>query len=75
MTIEIYNAIRLLGLTALGSIISFIFARFLIPYLIKKQFWKKKVSELTIDGKEAEVFAKFHKEKETNTPRGGGIII
>ncbi|MDD3918972.1 MAG: hypothetical protein PHX52_00130 [Candidatus Pacebacteria bacterium] len=75
MTIEIYNAIRLLGLTALGSIISFIFARFLIPYLIKKQFWKKKVRELTIDGKEAEVFAKFHKEKETNTPRGGGIII
>lgn len=75
MTIEIYNAIRLLGLTALGSIISFIFARFLIPYLIKKQFWKKKVRELTIDGKEAEVFAKFHKEKETSTPRGGGIII
>lgn len=75
MTIEIYNAIRLLGLTALGSIISIIFAYFLIPYLNKKQFWKKKVRALTIDGKEATIFAKFHKEKEVNTPRGGGIII
>jgi len=75
MTIEIYNAIRLLGLTALGSIIAFIFARFLIPYLNQKQFWKKKVRALTIDGKNAEIFAKFHKEKEINTPRGGGIII
>lgn len=75
MTIEIYNAIRLLGLTAIGSILSFIFARFLIPFLYKKQFWKKKVRELTIDGKEAEVFAKLHKEKETHTPRAGGIIV
>ncbi|MDD4333586.1 MAG: hypothetical protein PHS00_00295 [Candidatus Pacebacteria bacterium] len=75
MTIEIYNAIRLLGLTTLGSLIAIIFAQFLIPYLNTKQFWKKKVRALTIDGKEAEIFAKFHKEKETNTPRGGGIII
>lgn len=75
MTLEIYNAIRLLGLTALGSIIAIILAHFLIPYLNKKQFWKKKVRTLTIDGKEATVFAKLHKEKETNTPRAGGVII
>ncbi|MDD4358796.1 MAG: hypothetical protein PHY30_03205, partial [Candidatus Pacebacteria bacterium] len=75
MTIEAYNAIRLLGLTAIGSIISIIFAHFLIPYLNQKQFWKKKVRALTIDGKEAEIFAKFHKDKEVNTPRGGGVIV
>lgn len=75
MTIEIYNAIRLLGLTAIASIISIIFAHFLIPYLNKKQFWKKKVRALTIDGKEAAVFAKLHKDKEVSTPRGGGVII
>lgn len=75
MTIEIYNAIRLLSLTAISSIIAIIFAHFLIPYLNKKQFWKKKVRSLTIDGKEAKVFAKLHKHKEVGTPRGGGVII
>ncbi len=75
MTIETYNAIRLFGLTAIGSILSLIFAHFLIPYLRKKQFWKKKARALTIDGKDATIFAKFHKEKEVSTPRGGGLII
>ena len=59
----------------LSSFISIIVAGFLIKFLYKIEFWKKKPREKTIDGKDASVFLSFHKEKEVNTPRGGGIII
>ena len=59
----------------MASIIAVIVAGFLIKFLYKIEFWKKKAREKTIDGQEATVFLAFHKEKETNTPRGGGIII
>ena len=75
MDIAIYSAIKLLGLTAVASIIAIVFAHFLIPYLNKVQFWKKKARQTTIDGQKAEIFARLHKEKEVSTPRGGGLII
>jgi phospho-N-acetylmuramoyl-pentapeptide-transferase len=59
----------------LSSFISIIVAGFLIKFLYKIEFWKKKPREKTIDGKDASVFLSFHREKEINTPRGGGIII
>jgi phospho-N-acetylmuramoyl-pentapeptide-transferase len=71
----IYNIVKLFGLTALSSIIAIIIAHFLIPYLNKVQFWKKQARQKTIDGKEAEVFRELHKDKETKTPRGGGVVI
>jgi len=71
----IYNIVKIFTLTALGSIVSIIIAHFLIPYLNKIQFWKKQARQKTIDGKEAKIFRELHKDKETKTPRGGGIII
>lgn len=64
-----------MSLAFLSSFISIIVADFLIKFLYKIEFWKKKPRDKTIDGKEATVFLSFHKEKEVNTPRGGGIII
>ena len=64
-----------MSLAFMASVIAVIVAGFLIPYLYKIEFWKKKARDKTIDGQEASVFLSFHKEKEVSTPRGGGIVI
>lgn len=48
---------------------------FLTSYLYRHKAWKKKAGKNALDGKEATVFNKLHKEKETGTPRMGGIVI
>ncbi|MFZ3054610.1 MAG: hypothetical protein WA091_01320 [Minisyncoccales bacterium] len=75
MTLFTFNAIKIMSAAFLSSFISIIVAGFLIKFLYKIEFWKKKPRDKTIDGKEASVFLSFHKEKEVNTPRGGGVII
>lgn len=75
MDILTFNAIKILSLAFLASIISIFIAYFLIKFLYKIEFWKKKPRDKTIDGKEASVFLAFHSEKETTIPRGGGIVI
>jgi len=75
MSLFTFNAIKIMSAAFLSSFISIVVAGFLIKFLYKIEFWKKKPREKTIDGKEASVFLSFHKEKEVNTPRGGGIII
>lgn len=58
---------------------SFIFAFLISPLftniLYKYKLWKKKVKAKSIDGKELHYFTKFHKDKETNIPRVGGILV
>lgn len=75
MGILTFNVIKILVLAFVASIISMVIAHYLIGFLYKIEFWKKKARDKTIDGKEPTVFLSFHKEKETNTPRGGGIVI
>lgn len=75
MDILTFSVIKILVLAFASAIISTVVAHFLVPFLYKIEFWKKRAREKTIDGKEASVFLSFHKEKETNTPRGGGIVI
>jgi phospho-N-acetylmuramoyl-pentapeptide-transferase len=75
MSLFTFNAIKIMSLAFMASIIAVIVAGFLIPYLYKIEFWKKKARDKTIDGQEASVFLSFHKEKEVSTPRGGGIVI
>ena len=75
MSLFTFNAIKIMSLAFMASIIAVIVAGALIPFLYKLEFWKKKPRDKTIDGQEASVFLSFHKEKEVSTPRGGGIII
>lgn len=75
MSLFTFDAIKILSLAFLSSITAMVVSKFLIDFLYKIQFWKKKPREKTIDGQIPEVFLAFHKEKEVNTPRGGGIII
>ncbi|MFA5080714.1 MAG: hypothetical protein WC472_03805 [Candidatus Paceibacterota bacterium] len=70
-----FNLIKILILTVASSIIGFILANFLIPFLHKIKFWKKTARTKTIDGQEATVFLSMHNEKETTVPRGGGLVI
>jgi phospho-N-acetylmuramoyl-pentapeptide-transferase len=37
--------------------------------------WKQKSGKIAVDGSEATVFNKLHKDKEVNTPRMGGSVI
>jgi phospho-N-acetylmuramoyl-pentapeptide-transferase len=63
----------------LPAIISFSLGILLTPtithYLYKHKMWKKKAGKTAYDGKEAVVFNELHKEKDTGTPRMGGIVI
>lgn len=69
------NVIKVFFLGAISFIFAFLLAPVLTRYLYKYKFWKKTVREKSIDGREVPIFQKFHSEKETCVPRGGGIII
>ena len=75
MTLFTFNVVRLLFLSALTSVISFILASSLIGFLRKIKFWKKEARRKTITNKEATVFYSLHKEREVSVPRGGGVLI
>ena len=75
MTLFTFNVIRLLMLSALGAVVSFIWAPFLIKFLNRAKFWKKKARIKTITNEEAKVFHSLHKDNEVRVPRGGGALI
>lgn len=70
-----FNAIKVLLLSGLAAILAFTLSPFLIRFLYKINFWKKSARETTITGEKAEIFYSLHKERETKTPRGGGLLI
>lgn len=44
-------------------------------YLYKHKAWKKKSGKVAMDGKDTPLFNALHKERETGTPKMGGIVI
>jgi len=75
MTIFTFYVIRLLILSAISAVLSFIWAPFLIKILRRIKFWKKTARTRTITNEEAKVFHSLHKDNETSVPRGGGVLI
>jgi len=75
LTLFTFNVIKVLLLSSLSAFFGFLFAPFLINFLEKIRFWKKEARRKTITGEEAKVVYSFHKDKEVNIPRGGGIMI
>ncbi|MBU4298937.1 hypothetical protein KJ636_02760 [Patescibacteria group bacterium] len=63
------------AVTALSSVIGFVFAPILIRYLYRIRFWKKEARKKTITGEDAAVFYSLHKEREVGIPRAGGALI
>jgi len=47
----------------------------LTHYLYKNRVWKKKAGKIALDGTQAVEFGKLRGERETKTPRMGGIVI
>ncbi len=47
----------------------------LTHFLYKYRLWKKKPKSVSVDGGGTPLFSELHKERETGTPRMGGIII
>jgi len=69
------NVIKIFTLGFLGFILAFLLTPALTHFLYKYKLWRKEVRKRAIDGGEIPVFQKFHSEKETRTPRFGGLLI
>lgn len=65
----------------LPTIFSFVFGILITPlithYLYKYKAWKKKAGNFhaSIGGSLTPIFNRLHKERDTNTPRMGGLVI
>ncbi len=69
------NVIKIFFLTIFASALAILATPALTNFLYRHQLWRKSSRTKTIDGKEAEVFTKYHKEKEVLVPRFGGVLI
>ena len=75
MTILIFNVIKVLGISAIASVIAVLWAPLLINFLYKHKLWKKSARTKTISGEDAVIFNKLHQERETKVPRMGGLLV
>ncbi|MGB8816210.1 MAG: hypothetical protein WCC74_03215 [Minisyncoccia bacterium] len=50
-------------------------ASILSDFLYKNKMWKKKAKTIALDGSGTPIFNQMHAERETNTPRMGGVLI
>lgn len=69
------DILKVFGLSAFAFIIGILITPFIAHYLYKYKLWRKDVRRVSPDGGATPIFAKLHKDKETNTPRMGGLII
>ena len=75
MTLLTFNVIKVMGISALASIVAFAWCPLLIDFLYKHKLWKKQAGKRAISGEDAVVFNALHKERETKVPRMGGLLI
>ncbi|HOK35292.1 MAG TPA: hypothetical protein PLL80_00990 [Candidatus Pacearchaeota archaeon] len=69
------NVIKVFVLTIFASALAVIATPALTNFLYRHKLWRKSSRKKTIDGKEAEVFNKYNREKEVSIPRFGGVLI
>ena len=68
--------IKVLAPTALAFIIGILITPIISHYLYRFEMWKKKAGKgAGYGGGETPLFDALHKERDTNTPRMGGIVI
>lgn len=72
---DYFIVLRILFLFVMSFVVAILLTPVLTNFLYKYKCWKKKVRTVTPDGREAKIFASMHKDKETSTPRMGGILI
>jgi len=69
------NVLKVFAPSAIAFFVGLLLAPFLTDFLYKHKCWKKKAGKVDPSGKETPIFNTLHKDKETGTPRMGGIII
>src|SRR3989344_5654096 len=75
ITLLTFNVIKVLGISAIASVIAILWCPLLINFLYKHKLWKKEARTKAISGEDAVVFNALHKERETKVPRMGGLLI
>lgn len=75
MTIANLNIIKILFLMVFSSALAVVWTPLLTNIMYKYKLWRKTARQKSIDGKPVPVFYKYHKEREVNVPRLGGILI
>jgi len=70
-----FNVIKVFTLAAVASVLAILWCPILTHFLYKYKLWRKEARTKTITGKEATVFYRLHKERETKVPRFGGLLI
>ena len=69
------DVIKIFTLGSISFIIAFLITPLLTCFLYKYKLWRKQVRQKATDGGDVFYFQKFNKNKETNVPRMGGILI
>lgn len=70
------SLIKVFAPTALAFVVGIIITPLVTHYLYTYKMWKKKAGKgAGYGGGETPIFDALHKEKDTNTPRMGGVVI
>ncbi len=75
MSLLDFEVIKVLGISAVASLIAVLLAPILINFLYKYKLWKKTARQKAITGEDAVIFNQLHQERETKVPRMGGLLI
>ena len=68
--------LKIIAPTAITFMVGLLVTPFITHWLYKNEMWKKKAGKGTgYGGGATPIFDKLHKEKDTNTPRMGGVVI
>lgn len=69
------NIVKILVLCGFSATLAVLFTPLLTYFLYKHKLWRKETRRKTIDGREASLTYRLHKDKETKVPRLGGLLI
>jgi len=69
------SVLKIFILSATSFLVAFLSAPVLTHFLYKHKCWKKSVRTESSDGSATPIFSAIHKDKETQTPRMGGLLI
>ena len=71
----ILNVFKIFGLAAFAFFFAMAWTPLLTRYLYRYRIWRKSVRTQSPDGTKTPIFASLHKDRETSTPRMGGLLI
>ncbi|MDP3735158.1 MAG: hypothetical protein Q8R39_01885 [bacterium] len=71
----IINVAKVFLPATIAFAIGVVFAPLLAHYLYRFRMWKKSAKAVALDGRGTPIFHSLHRDRETSTPKLGGIVI